>query len=225
MRVIRDDFGDVVIHLNTFLRPNHAEEYPRPDQHNGDTNKCEDVVHTRPRTAGVHHFSFHIMIRCCMQITTLLDAKNTKHTSGMFALRILQRLFRLVVGSWQWIIWLNESSRRSLVGERRFRHPANVLVDSFCLRQGRQERGEEQALSVLPACTFRDMPDHTLGTCPFGTEQLNGRCVICHILWRQIPNTASPVTKISRKDHSDCSVFTPVRISYLFASCHLDKMK
>ena len=78
MRVIRDDFGDVVIHLNTFLRPNHAEEYPRPDQHNGDTNKCEDVVHTRPRTGGGHHF-FRMLIRCCMGISRQLDAKNTTY--------------------------------------------------------------------------------------------------------------------------------------------------
>ena len=98
MRVIRDDIGKVVIQLNTFLGPNHAKEYPRPDQHNVDTNQCEDVSR-RPWTADGHR-SCHMMILSYMRISTRLDAKNTKHTSGMLDLRLLRLLFRRVVGSW-----------------------------------------------------------------------------------------------------------------------------
>jgi len=43
VRVFLYNLGDMVIHLYTFLGPNDAKEYPRPNQHDEDAKKQQNV--------------------------------------------------------------------------------------------------------------------------------------------------------------------------------------
>lgn len=39
LRVVSYNFGDTIVHLDAFLGPNNAKEYPRPNQHDRDRAK------------------------------------------------------------------------------------------------------------------------------------------------------------------------------------------
>ena len=43
VRVFYNNLGDIFIHLYTFLGPNDAKEYPRPNQHDEDAKKQQNV--------------------------------------------------------------------------------------------------------------------------------------------------------------------------------------
>jgi hypothetical protein len=43
VRVVCYDFGEMIVHLYTFLGPNRAKEYPRPNEHDEDAKKQEKI--------------------------------------------------------------------------------------------------------------------------------------------------------------------------------------